>query len=60
MWLGDGSLYLERVGVTCLMPAVKLSHGKRQLMYVRRGYSVLAKSYPSFVIFSKLLGFSDT
>ena len=35
------------VGVSCLMYAVTLSHGLRQMMCARRGCALLAESNPS-------------
>ena len=46
-----GHAYIgNRVGDSCLMSAVTLSHGRRQFMYARRGCALLAESCPSPVV----------
>ena len=51
----------NKVGVSCLMSAVTLSHGLRQLMCARRGCAVLClPSLANHLFYSKLLGFRDT
>ena len=43
-----GNAYIDkRAGVSCLMSAVILSHGKRQLMCGWRGCALIAESCPS-------------
>ena len=45
-WLGGGCLYRDGIGISCLMSAVPLSHGLRQVMCTRMGMCFACQILP--------------